>query len=53
LVPVILLILIAVLAGDAAEERAKDADVVWPGFLPAMLAGVESEAVRWEWRFGL
>ena len=37
---VLLLIVVAVLAGDAANGWAKEAGVVLPGFLTAMLAGV-------------
>ena len=37
---VLLLIVVAVLAGDAANRWAREAGVVLPGFLTAMLAGV-------------
>src|SRR5437762_6277134 len=37
---VLLLIVAAVLAGDAANARARDTGLVLPGFLTAMLAGV-------------
>jgi glutamate:Na+ symporter, ESS family len=40
IMPVLLLIVAAVLAGDAANAWARDAGFVLPGFLTAMLAGV-------------
>ena len=40
IVLVLLLIVVAVLAGDAVNEWARDAGFVLPGFLTAMLAGV-------------
>ena len=40
IIQVLLLIIVAVLAGDAVNSWARDAGFVLPGFLTAMLAGV-------------